>query len=237
MRFFYGMMQWEIAMAKDFNHPKVVESYDEHIRKLIPAYELIHLQVNALLKSYMPDQAHILIVGCGTGHELDYLVQQFPHWRFTAIDPALNMLEKAQAKLQLTQPQAQITFLNTDTTALKHEHQHFDAALSILVSHFIPHEMKVQFFQDIYAVLKEKGLYLSYDLTQIEEEKQLNSLQYLAELTGLAPKQSQAMIDRLADDFALSSNDKMHHVLKKIGFNSVQNFAQVLNYFGVIAVK
>ncbi len=30
-------------MAKDFNHPVVVESYDEHIRKLIPGYELIHL--------------------------------------------------------------------------------------------------------------------------------------------------------------------------------------------------
>ena len=31
-------------MAKDFNSPKVVEGYDAHIRKLIPGYEVIHLQ-------------------------------------------------------------------------------------------------------------------------------------------------------------------------------------------------
>ncbi len=35
-------------MAKDFNSPKVVEGYDVHIRKLIPGYEVIHQQVDAI---------------------------------------------------------------------------------------------------------------------------------------------------------------------------------------------
>lgn len=223
-------------MAKDFNHPQVVESYDAHIRKLIPAYELIHLQVHALLKSYMPEHANILIVGCGTGYELRYLTQHFPHWKFTAIDPASNMLEKAKNMFEADQ-MTNIQFLNMDTSGLQHQSQHFDAALSILVSHFIPQIDKVGFFQDIYTALNENGLYLSYDLTQIEDQQQLFCLQHLAELTGLAPKQSQAMVDRLADDFDLISNDMMHDLLKCIGFSSVQNFAQVLNYFGIMAIK
>ena len=41
-------------MAKDFNSPKVVEGYDEHIRKLIPGYEVIHQQVDAILQSVLP---------------------------------------------------------------------------------------------------------------------------------------------------------------------------------------
>ena len=84
-------------MAKDFNQPFVVDGYDAHIRKLIPGYELVHLQISALLKTYLPEQAHILVVGCGTGYELRYLTQQFPQWQFTAIDPAENMLHKAAA--------------------------------------------------------------------------------------------------------------------------------------------
>ena len=87
-------------MAKDFNNPMVVDGYDDHIRKLIPGYELIHLQVNAILKTYLPEQANLLIVGCGTGYELQYLAEQFPQWTFTAIDPAITMLEKAKSHIE-----------------------------------------------------------------------------------------------------------------------------------------
>ena len=48
-------------MAKDFNHPKVVEKYDEHIRCLIPGYELVHLQIQSILKVKLSPHAKILI--------------------------------------------------------------------------------------------------------------------------------------------------------------------------------
>lgn len=232
-------MKWNINqdMAKDFNHPKVVESYDEHIRKLIPGYELIHLQVNALLKTYAPEHAHILVVGCGTGHELSYLAKQFPHWAFTAIDPAPNMLEKAKALLAAEHLDKNITFIQTDTSGLKDLKQNFDVALSILVSHFIPETAKMSYFREIYHVLKDKGILLSYDLTQIENQQQCNTLQHLAQLTGLTEKQSQAMIERLQDDFFLISNTEMQQLLHNVGFSPIENFAQVFNYFGIFAVK
>ncbi|AWL28695.1 class I SAM-dependent methyltransferase [Acinetobacter defluvii] len=224
-------------MAKDFNHPKVVESYDEHIRKLIPGYELIHLQVNALLKTYAPTHANILIVGCGTGHELRYLAKHYPQWSFTAIDPAPNMLEKAQALLATDNLDQNVTFRAMDTSGLKDLKQTFDVALSILVSHFIPETAKTTYFQEIYHALNEKGFCLSYDLTQIENQSQLKTLQNLAELTGLVEKQSQAMVERLQDDFFLISNQHLKKLLLKVGFRSVENFAQVMNYYGVFAVK
>ncbi|WP_173910565.1 class I SAM-dependent methyltransferase [Acinetobacter sp. Marseille-Q1618] len=224
-------------MAKDFNHPKVVESYDEHIRKLIPGYELIHLQVNALLKTYAPQHANILVVGCGTGHELRYLAKQFPQWTFTAIDPAPNMLEKAKALLAAENLDQNIRFIQMDTSGLKDLKQKFDVALSILVSHFIPEAAKTAYFQEIYHALNENGFCLSYDLTQIQNQQQLKALQHLAELTGLAEKQSQAMVERLEDDFFLISNQALQNLLINVGFRTVENFAQVLNYYGIFAVK
>ena len=73
-------------MAKNFHSEVVVASYDDHIRKLIPGYELVHQQIEAILSTELPENAHILIVGCGTGYELSYLLQQHPNWTFTAID-------------------------------------------------------------------------------------------------------------------------------------------------------
>ena len=87
-------------MAKDFNSQHVVDGYDLHIRKLIPGYEVVHQQIQALLKTHVHEKAHVLIVGCGTGYELGYLLQMFPQWTFTATELSGTMLDKAQQYLQ-----------------------------------------------------------------------------------------------------------------------------------------
>ncbi|KAF5297598.1 hypothetical protein FQR65_LT19694 [Abscondita terminalis] len=197
-------------MAKDFNHPVVVESYDEHIRKLIPGYELIHLQVHALLKTYLPQQAHILVVGCGTGYELQYLAEQFPQWNFTAIDPAPNMIEKAK--------------------------QHIDnLELSSRIECIV--ESKLDFFKDISNSLSNTGLCLSVELTQFENEQQLDSLKTLTLDSGLHEKQVEVMADRITQDFALIRPDEIIDLYKQAGFALVKSFAQVLNYYGFIGLK
>lgn len=224
-------------MAKDFNNPQVVEGYDQHIRKLIPGYELIHLQVHALLKSHLFDQANILVVGCGTGYELQYLAQKFPEWTFTAIDPALEMLNTAQRHIEDLGLADRITFIHGDTSVLKTLQQQFDAALSILVSHFVAFEFKQQYFQDIAQALKANGLCLSYDLMQIETDQQRCTLKLLAQATGLTEKQSQAMLDRLAQDFALIDVAGMQKIYQNAGFKAVQTFAQVISYYGFMAFK
>ncbi len=53
------------------------------------------------LQSVLPPDAHILIVGCGTGYELDYLLKRHPNWQFTAVDPSLTMLQKAQEQVEI----------------------------------------------------------------------------------------------------------------------------------------
>ncbi|QNX07707.1 methyltransferase domain-containing protein [Acinetobacter seifertii] len=223
-------------MAKDFNSPKVVEGYDVHIRKLIPGYEVIHQQVDAILQAVLPPDAHILIVGCGTGYELEYLLKRHPNWKFTAVDPSLTMLEKAQEQVELLDKSSQVTFVHGETSALALE-SWFDAALSILVAHFIADDIKLVFFKDIYALLKEKAVLLTYDLMTCVNPQQLQALRYLCLDQGLTEDQCQKMLERMAQDFFSLTTEGYIKLLQETGFESVQLYTQILTYQGFIAKK
>ncbi|QNW96920.1 class I SAM-dependent methyltransferase [Acinetobacter seifertii] len=223
-------------MAKDFNSPKVVEGYDEHIRKLIPGYEVIHLQVDAILQSVLKSNAHILIVGCGTGYELEYLLKRHPDWKFTAVDPSLTMLQKAQEQVELLDKSSQVTFIHGDTSALSLE-ACFDAALSILVAHFVADDIKPTFFKDIYDRLKEKAVLLTYDLMTCINPMQLQALRYLCLAQGLTEEQCQKMLKRMAQDFFSLTTEGYIKLLEKTGFESIQPYTQILTYQGFIAKK
>lgn len=223
-------------MAKDFNSPKVVDRYDEHIRKLIPGYEVIHQQVDAILQSVLKPNSHILIVGCGTGYELEYLLKRHPNWKFTAVDPSLTMLQKAQEQVELLGKSSQVTFIHGETSALPLENC-FDAALSILVAHFIADDIKLTFFKDIYDRLKENAVLLTYDLMTCINPQQLQALRYLCLAQGLTEEQCQKMLERMAQDFFSLTTEGYIKLLQKTGFESVQSYAQVLTYQGFIAKK
>ncbi|MNU49777.1 tRNA (cmo5U34)-methyltransferase [compost metagenome] len=223
-------------MAKDFNSPKVVDGYDEHIRKLIPGYEVIHQQVDAILQSVLKPNSHILIVGCGTGYELEYLLKRHPNWKFTAVDPSLTMLQKAQEQVELLEKSSQVTFVHGETSALPLENC-FDAALSILVAHFIADDIKPAFFKDIYNRLKENAVLLTYDLMTCINPQQLQALRYLCLAQGLTEEQCQKMLERMAQDFFSLTTEGYIKLLQKSGFESVQSYAQVLTYQGFIAKK
>ena len=193
-------------MAKDFNSPQVVEGYDEHIRKLIPGYELTHQQVDAILSHHYGDQENvqILVVGCGTGYEIQYLAQKHPTWQFTAVDPSHVMLCKAKQHLEKQGVLERIRFIHGDTKSIGAT-QNFDAVLSILVAHFIPLESKQNFFRDIFSQLKPNGMLLTYDLMKETEAHEILVLKQFCENNGLTEGQSEKMVERLQQDFFLVS--------------------------------
>src|SRR5690606_16877986 len=214
-------------MAKNFHSEVVVASYEDHIRKLIPGYELVHQRIEAILSTELQETTHILIVGCGTGYELSYLLQRYPDWTFTSIDPSAAMLEQVsknlnsidQQRVQLIQ--STIQDLNQPDT--------FDAALAILVAHFIPNSEKNGFFQAIYQCLKTNGLALTYDLMQPEDQQDIKTMQKLAQQTGLSVTQSTKMIERLEQDFYLLSAHNFKALLTKVGFKQCKIYCQIMN--------
>lgn len=224
-------------MAKDFKHPKVVENYDTHIQQLIPGYALVHLQIQSILKTNVKEHAQILIAGCGTGYELNYLLSLFPQAKFVAFDPSMEMLNKAKANIVCESDLQRIDFLCGDSRVLNIYPNTFDVSLAILVSHFLSEIEKNQFFTDIYSSLNRHGFCLSYDLMQFSDLKQKQALKYLVQAQGLSQQQSQTMLDRLDDDFNLIDIQEMHLLLQQCGFQQVENFTQIGHFFGIKSIK
>lgn len=224
-------------MAKNFDHPKIVENYDEHIRQLIPGYELMHLHILALLETHLKEEAKIAIVGCGTGFELNYLLDHFPKAEFVVFDPSAAMLEKTKQIVQFKQQMHRVTILQGDTTVLQKYPENFDAVLSILVFHFISHACKKSFLGDIYHALKQDGVVLSFDLMQFEEPNDQLVLKNLVTKIGLSEKQSQVMLERIHDDFNLMMVKEMKNLYLQAGYQNLRTFCQMSNFYGLKAVK
>lgn len=217
-------------MAKNFHSEVIVAGYDDHIRKLIPGYELVHQQIDAILTAELPETAHILVVGCGTGYELTYLLAHHPQWQITAIDPSRAMLEQAQNTIRSIAGAERVQFIQADTQSLE--------SLSLLMRHWpfwwriYSHAGQSRFFQDICQRLKPGGVFLSYDLMQPETLAEQQVLQHVAVQQGLTVRQSEKMIAHLDDDFELVSAEQTKDVLTKVGFKSCRVYCQIMNYYG-----
>jgi tRNA (cmo5U34)-methyltransferase len=146
------------------------------------------------------------------------------------------MLQKAQEQVELLDKSSHVTFVHGETSALPLENC-FDAALSILVAHFIADDIKPVFFKDIYDRLKEKAILLTYDLMTCVNPQHLHALRYLCLAQGLTEEQCQKMLERMAQDFFSLTTEGYIKLLEKTGFESVHPYTQILTYQGFIAKK
>lgn len=229
-------------MAKDFQSTHVVNGYDEHIRQLIPGYDLAHQHIQALLKvDVFNEYARVLIVGCGTGYELSYLLQLFPKWTFVVTELSETMLSKAKQNVQQYNIDNRVEFILGDFAvndfADRYSDASFDVVLTILVSHFVEYETKPNFFKNIYKVLKQNGIFITFDLMKFKSKKEAELLKCICMQNGLSEKQASTMLSRLEDDFYPLSENETLNLFEKIGFHEIQRFIQVASYKGFITSK
>lgn len=139
-------------------------TYDQRNRKLSPLSESMLLQASIIF-SELPSEAHVLCVGAGTGAELLYLAKAFPLWQFTALDPSESMLNLCKQKAVESGIHQRCTFHcgYIDSLPLT---KPFDAATSILVSHFLVDKAeRIAFFSQIAARLRPGALFVTADLS------------------------------------------------------------------------
>lgn len=78
---------------------------------------------------------------------------------------------------------------------------------------------------------------LTYDLMQPENETALQIMQKMAQQTGLSLRQSENMLARLQQDFALISTEDFKGLLTKVGFKHCKTYCQIMNYYGFFLKK
>lgn len=137
--------------------------YDTHMRSNVFT-NTTFVQFYGALASQIPETdqpLQILDLGCGTGLEIEFLLQRAPNAQITAVDLSEEMLarlaERYQAQLQ------QITLVADSYLTMDLGAQRYDIVLSAMTIHHLLHEPKHQLYAKIHAALKPGGKYIEGD--------------------------------------------------------------------------
>lgn len=128
------------------------KTYDKRIETLVPGYNLALSLMASAFKTVLKENSHILVAGCGAGSEILELAKYAPDARFTAVEPSLGMLEKAQERIARVNLSERVIFKNEK---IENCSGVYDAATLSLVFHFIPFSEKLQFLQHFSQHLKK----------------------------------------------------------------------------------
>ena len=191
--------------------------------------DALHLLASAVLAD-LPAKARILCVGAGTGHELLYLAQKFPEWRFAVVEPSAPMLEICRQKAEACGITARCVFHEGYLESLPPSAA-FDAATSLLVSQFILEpDARAGFFRSIAERLQPGGYLVTADLASDTASAHYQSLLEvwirLMRETGSAPEQLARMRVTYGRDVAVLPLERVSAIIASGGFELPVLFLQ-----------
>ncbi len=218
--------------------PLQVVQYDNLISKFVPGYSAIFQIALAHLQTVLPDEAHILVVGAGSGKELLTFAEAMPNWSLTGVDPSAHMLALARQKIADSNLAQQIRLHQGFVTDLD-ETNLFDAATSILVMHFLPDDgTKLNFLSSIAARIKPGAPLILLDIyggPEFVKDFGPTWIQH-GHLMGL-PLEMLQKLEQGHANFHPITETRTLELLEQTGFGNVRRFYVALVYGGWIATK
>ena len=210
---------------------KTASAYDNRWAKLAPIRDSLDLLIRAIL-SELPADARILCVGVGTGSELINLAQAFPLWRFTAVEPAIAMLDVCRQRVEECCITSRCTFHEGYLDSLP-ESDSFEAATCLVVSHFIMEkEERRNFFNQIALRLRPQGYLISsdiaYDMSTSDYQSLLEVWLRVMKSAELPEDDIEKMRAAYGRDVAVLPPQEVASIIASAGFNTPVLFFQNL---------
>lgn len=210
------------------------QAYDTRNAKLAPIADNMHFLIRLVLQG-LPANASILCVGVGTGAEILSLAKAFPGWTFTGVDPSASMLEVCAENLE----KAGIS----QRCQLIHGYVHnaptgetFDAALSILVAHFVKPEDRTDFFRQMTTRLKPAGYLvnteISADLDTPNFPALLENWKQVQTLMGATPQSLANLSQTLRTGLSILPPHQTEAILHQAGIKTPTRFFQSILIHG-----
>lgn len=204
-------------------------SYDKQWSRMAPLNNALHLLLGAVF-SDLPEDAHILCVGAGTGAELIFLARKFPQWRFTVVEPSAGMLEVCRRRAGEEGFASRCVFHQGYVESLPVA-ENFHAATALLVSQFILEpEARAGFFRDIARRLHPGGMLASSDLAAdmdtADYQRLLEVWLQLMKTNGVPPEGLERMRAAYGRDVALLPPAQVKDIIVSGGFEMPTRFLQ-----------
>lgn len=213
--------------------------YDEKNKRLAPIADNMHFLIRLVLKN-LPVRSRILCVGVGTGAEILSLSKEFPEWTFVGLDPSAPMLEVCRERLQNAGVADRCELVHGYIQDLPRG-EDFDAALSILVAHFVKREERLSYFQTINTHLRKGGYFInteiSFDLNSREFPSMLENWKQVQTLMGATPESLAALPTLLREALSVLPPAETETLLRQSGFDQALRFFQAFMIVGWYGVK
>ncbi len=213
--------------AQHFDEARAAR-YDRKIRLLTPGYEALHSMTNHLLRSLLPAEARLLVVGAGTGMEIITCWRSNPRWRFTAVEPSAEMLARCQNNITAAGLRDRVQ-LHCGVTETLPEAKPFDAAISVFVSHFIQDEAdRRRYFTGIAQRLRAGAPFVVADLHGDTASEPFSVLlaawRDLYAGAGVGVEEVGAAFGHIQRDLSFVSESRLAQLLRESGFGDAVAF-------------
>lgn len=207
--------------------------YNQFVETWIPNYHYFLDRLPKLLRETV--YKDLLVVGCGTGNEIERFTQSPEQWAITGIDPSPDMIKQAHEKLKDHKNVKVIEGLLTDLDVTKK----YGAATLLLVLHFLTDDgEKLNLLKGIADRLTPGALFVMLDITgdEIQIKRNLEILRLLLP-DGLDEEQVNNRLLRIEKDLHYVSEKRLSELCTEAGFEPPLRFFQSAIYVGWLTKK
>ncbi|NBC67077.1 MAG: methyltransferase domain-containing protein [Bacteroidetes bacterium] len=207
--------------------------YNQFVENWIPNYHYFLDQLPKLLRE--ADPKSLLVVGCGTGNEIDRFVEAPENWSITGVDPSPEMIQQAREKLNHLDDVTLIEGLITDLD----QQQTFGAATLLLVLHFLADNgEKSEILKAIADRLRPGAPFVLLDITGNRNQIRDN-LDVLKSLLpdDLDDETISYRLHRIEHELHHISEERLTEIVVEAGFEPPLRFFQSSIYVGWLMHK
>ncbi|MCX2681315.1 class I SAM-dependent methyltransferase [Galbibacter sp. EGI 63066] len=207
--------------------------YNQFVETWIPNYHYFMNNLPNLLKQ--TENKNLLVVGCGTGNEIERFVHTTEQWKITGIDPSPEMISQAVQNLKDFKNVNLIEGIVNDLD----RSDKFGAATLLLVLHFMEDDgTKLNLLKNIAERLEFGAPLILLDITgnktQIKENLEVLRL-FLPK--NLDKDDINNRLHRIENELNAVSEERLSQLLIEAGFEAPLRFFQTSIYMGWMTRK
>ncbi len=194
-----------------------------------------------MLRSLLPADSELLIVGAGTGAEIIEFGRSNPGWRFVGLDPAQPMLNVAKDKIEAAGVTKQASLFRGYVDELPIG-TYYDGATLGMVLHFVADDgAKLTLLRGIASHLKPGAPLVLMDAhgdpTTPESQLMLEAWKHQQNLAGVEWEQVESGMKERMQAIHFVASDRIEQLLTEAGFHRIQRFFQIVILGGWIGFK
>ncbi|MCY4158937.1 MAG: class I SAM-dependent methyltransferase [Bacteroidetes bacterium] len=217
------------------------EDYKELASKVIPGYDELFVATLSLLQERLSKKAQLLIVGCGTGREIEVFAPSEHGWTFDCVDPSMAMIDYSRQLAERLEVSSRVRFHNTFTHELDLRYQ-FDAATVINVMHFLLDDgSKDALMQSVAQRVRSGGTVILFDLHGNISEPYFKLfydawMRYM-DLRGYTGKKKERLRKRLESGIAYADSERILEICHSVDLRLIRPYWSGLLYTAWIFEK